>query len=286
VVVEAVEHILEHEPELTPAQATEKAMGQVTGPIIAITLVLLSVFIPTMFIPGISGKLYEQFAVAVSVSMIISAINALTLSPALCSLILRHRKKPRGVMAWMQNGIDKSRDRLCPPGDALARRGVIALLLVAGFVVATGGIGALVPSASCRTRTRAPSWPRFSFPMPPRPTAPWPLSTRSRRRSRESRGSRASSPCPATACSTALTCQTVRLVVAALKPFDERKDRKLSVFHALEEVNLAFTQIASANIFAFTCRRSWGWAILQVSSSSFSRWPARHRPSSPPWRAA
>ena len=95
VVVEAVEHILEHEPELTPAQATEKAMGQVTAPIIAITLVLLSVFIPTAFIPGITGQLYSQFAVAVSVSMVISAINALSLSPALCSLILRHRGKPQ-----------------------------------------------------------------------------------------------------------------------------------------------------------------------------------------------
>ncbi|HMK01909.1 MAG TPA: efflux RND transporter permease subunit, partial [Reyranella sp.] len=110
VVVEAVEHILEHEPDLTPAQATEKAMEQVTGPIIAITLVLLSVFIPTAFIPGITGQLYSQFAVAVSVSMVISAINALSLSPALCSLILRHRKKPRGVIAWMQNGIDRTRD--------------------------------------------------------------------------------------------------------------------------------------------------------------------------------
>ena len=87
------------EPELTPAEATEKAMSQVTAPIIAITLVLLSVFIPTAFIPGITGQLYQQFAVAVSVSMIISAINALTLSPALCALLLRHRGHPRGVIA-------------------------------------------------------------------------------------------------------------------------------------------------------------------------------------------
>ena len=93
VVVEAVEHILEHEPDLTPAEATEKAMTQVTGPIIAITLVLLSVFVPTAFIPGITGQLYKQFAVAVSVSMVISAINALSLSPALCSLILRHTQE-------------------------------------------------------------------------------------------------------------------------------------------------------------------------------------------------
>src|SRR4029078_12236978 len=88
VVVEAVEHILEHEPDLTVAEATEKEMTQVTAPIIAITLVLLSVFVPTAFIPGISGQLYKQFAVAVSVSMIISALNELTLSPPLCSLIL------------------------------------------------------------------------------------------------------------------------------------------------------------------------------------------------------
>ena len=91
VVVEAVEHILETEPQLTPAEAAEKAMSQVTAPIIAITLVLLSVFVPTAFIPGITGQLYQQFAVAVSVSMVISAINALSLSPALCAVLLRHR---------------------------------------------------------------------------------------------------------------------------------------------------------------------------------------------------
>ena len=88
VVVEAVEHILETEPQLTPAEAAEKAMSQVTAPIIAITLVLLSVFVPTAFIPGITGQLYQQFAVAVSVSMMISAINALSLSPALCAVLL------------------------------------------------------------------------------------------------------------------------------------------------------------------------------------------------------
>ena len=130
VVVEAVEHILEHEPHLTPAEATEKAMTQVTGPIIAITLVLLSVFVPTAFIPGITGQLYKQFAVAVSVAMVISAINALSLSPALCSLLLRHRGKPKGVMAWLQNGIDRSRDGYVRLVTPLARRGFLAVLLV------------------------------------------------------------------------------------------------------------------------------------------------------------
>src|SRR5215470_5585446 len=146
VVTEAAEHVLEHEPHLTPAEATEKAMTQITGPIIAITLVLLSVFVPTAFIPGIAGQLYKQFAVAVSVSMVISAINALTLSPALCTVLLRHRGPRRGLMAWLQNGIDRSRDGYVRLVTPIARRGFIALLLVAGFAVATGGVGRLVPS--------------------------------------------------------------------------------------------------------------------------------------------
>src|SRR3954465_5111702 len=82
VVVESVEHIMEHHPELSPAEATKRAMAEITAPIIAITLVLLSVFVPVAFIPGISGELFRQFAVTVAVSMFLSAINALTLSPA------------------------------------------------------------------------------------------------------------------------------------------------------------------------------------------------------------
>src|SRR5215467_2743276 len=83
VVVEAVEHQLEMNPQMSPADAARRAMGEITAPIIAITLVLLSVFVPVAFIQGISGELFRQFAVAVSVSMLISAVNALTLSPAL-----------------------------------------------------------------------------------------------------------------------------------------------------------------------------------------------------------
>ncbi len=89
VVIENVERVIEEEPDLSVPEATKKAMAEITAPIIAITLVLLSVFVPVAFIPGISGQLFRQFAVAVSVSMLISALNALTLSPALCSVLLK-----------------------------------------------------------------------------------------------------------------------------------------------------------------------------------------------------
>ena len=110
VVVENVERVMEEEPDLTPAQATKKAMTQITAPIIAITLVLLSVFVPIAFIPGVSGQLFRQFAVTISVSMLISALNALTLSPALCALFLRHTGDRRGIMGWMMRSIDRTRD--------------------------------------------------------------------------------------------------------------------------------------------------------------------------------
>ena len=94
----------------TVPEATKKAMAEITGPIIAITLVLLSVFVPVAFIPGISGQLFRQFAVAVSISMLISALNALTLSPALCSVLLKRGQSSRGPMRYVLGAIDRARD--------------------------------------------------------------------------------------------------------------------------------------------------------------------------------
>src|SRR5262249_56976947 len=110
VVVENVERVMEEEPELSPAEAAKKAMTQVTAPIIGITLVLLSVFVPVAFIAGISGTLFRQFAVTIIATVLISALNALTLSPALCALFLRHSGPRRGLMGYISRGIDGVRD--------------------------------------------------------------------------------------------------------------------------------------------------------------------------------
>ena len=119
VVVENVERVMEEHPELSPAEATKQAMGEITAPIIAITLVLLSVFVPVAFIPGISGELFRQFAVTVAVAMFLSAINALTLSPALCGVLLRpHHGPRRGVIGYVMRSIDRVRDALWRRGRA------------------------------------------------------------------------------------------------------------------------------------------------------------------------
>jgi hydrophobe/amphiphile efflux-1 (HAE1) family protein len=133
VVVENVERVLEEEPELTPAQATKKAMAQITGPIIAITLVLLSVFVPVGFIPGISGELFRQFAVTISVAMLISAVNALTLSPAICALILRHTGPRRGPIRYVLRAIDLARNGYAAVVSRLVRISVLSVLLTALF---------------------------------------------------------------------------------------------------------------------------------------------------------
>jgi HAE1 family hydrophobic/amphiphilic exporter-1 len=108
VVVENVERVMEENPELPVPAACKKAMEEITGPILAITFVLLSVFVPVAFIPGISGQLFRQFAVAVSVSMLISAVTALTLSPALCSVLLKPGgRSTGGPMRYVLRAIDR-----------------------------------------------------------------------------------------------------------------------------------------------------------------------------------
>ncbi len=143
VVVENVERVMEEEPELSPADATKKAMTQITAPIIAITLVLLSVFVPIAFIPGISGELFRQFAVTISVAMLISALNALTLSPAMCAVFLRHSGPRRGIMGRIMRGIDHVRDSYASLVGRLV--GVSALSLVV-VLACTAGIYVLMLS--------------------------------------------------------------------------------------------------------------------------------------------
>ncbi len=136
VVVENVERVMAEEPDLDPKTATKKAMAQITGPVIAISLVLLSVFVPIGFIPGVSGTLFRQFAVTISVSMLISAINALTLSPALCGLFLRHHGHPRGPLGWMLSGIDG----ICN-GYAAIVRPLLRVSLLSIAVIAASAYG-------------------------------------------------------------------------------------------------------------------------------------------------
>ncbi|QIO32823.1 efflux RND transporter permease subunit [Bradyrhizobium sp. 1(2017)] len=146
VVVENVERVMEEEPDISPAEATKKAMTQITAPIIAITLVLLSVFVPIAFIPGISGTLFRQFAVTISAAMVISALNALTLSPALCAVFLRHSGPRHGIMARVLGGIDWVRDGYAGIVRRLLRMALLSLAAVLVFAGGVFGVSRITPT--------------------------------------------------------------------------------------------------------------------------------------------
>src|SRR6266481_127464 len=149
VVVEGVQRHIEE--GLAPKDAARKAMEELSGPVVAIALVLSSVFVPTAFIPGITGRLYQQFAVTIAISVVLSAFNALTLSPALAALLLRPKGKSHGPLSKFFDWFN----RMFEPGTAIyvqlcggvLRKGVLALVVIAAFGIGAGFFGSRLPSS-------------------------------------------------------------------------------------------------------------------------------------------
>jgi hydrophobic/amphiphilic exporter-1 (mainly G- bacteria), HAE1 family len=149
VVVEAVERHIED--GLVPKAAALKAMEEISGPVIGIALVLSAVFIPTAFIPGITGRLYQQFAVTIAFSVVLSAFNALSLSPALAALLLRPKTSAGGPLkaffVWFNRVFANATDRYVQACGFLMRKSAIAVILLAVFAVAAGWFGNNVPAS-------------------------------------------------------------------------------------------------------------------------------------------
>ncbi|HXJ86649.1 MAG TPA: multidrug efflux RND transporter permease subunit [Candidatus Binatia bacterium] len=147
VVVEAVEHHIEH--GMTPKDAAFKAMEEVSGPVIAIALILAAVFVPTAFIPGITGRLYQQFAITIAISVIFSAFNALSLSPALSALLLRPRKEARGPLGaffrWFNRVFGRTTDGYVSLCGTLIRRAGMSMILLLGVAILAGWFGSRLP---------------------------------------------------------------------------------------------------------------------------------------------
>jgi hydrophobic/amphiphilic exporter-1 (mainly G- bacteria), HAE1 family len=149
VVVEAVERHLQE--GLEPKEATLKAMKEITGPVIGVALVLAAVFVPTAFIPGITGRLYQQFAVTIAVSVIMSAFNALTLSPALCALLLRQRGETKGLagkfFAWFNRFFGRATEAYVRISKSFIQRSGMTLLLLLLFGLLAMVCGKKLPTS-------------------------------------------------------------------------------------------------------------------------------------------
>jgi HAE1 family hydrophobic/amphiphilic exporter-1 len=149
VVVEAVEHHIDE--GMAPRDATLRAMQEVGAPVVAIAIVLAAVFIPTAFIPGITGRLYQQFALTIAISVMISAFNALSLSPALCALLLKPKHKVRGPLGAFYRGFNKVFGRATAGyisvSHLLIRKSAIGLLLLVAFGATAGWFSGRLPKA-------------------------------------------------------------------------------------------------------------------------------------------
>src|SRR5215831_15736004 len=149
VVVEGVQRHIEE--GLAPKEAARKAMEELTGPVVGIALVLSAVFVPTVFIPGITGQLYKQFAITIAISVILSAFNALTLSPALAGLLLRPKKETHGPLArffaWFNRVFASGTNIYLRMSGDLVRKSALALVAVAGFAVAGVFFAKVLPSS-------------------------------------------------------------------------------------------------------------------------------------------
>jgi HAE1 family hydrophobic/amphiphilic exporter-1 len=149
VVVEGVQRHIEE--GLAPKDAARKAMEELSGPVIGIALVLSAVFVPTIFIPGITGRLYQQFALTIAISVVLSAFNALTLSPALASLLLRPKTESRGLLAkffaWFNRVFGSGTEMYLRLSGGMIRKSVFALVVLAASGLAAAFFGSRVPSS-------------------------------------------------------------------------------------------------------------------------------------------
>jgi HAE1 family hydrophobic/amphiphilic exporter-1 len=149
VVVEGVERHIEE--GMTPKDAALKAMEELSGPVVGIALVLSAVFVPTAFIPGITGRLYQQFAVTIAISVILSAFNALTLSPALAALLLRPRQESHGLLRrffdWFNRVFERATDGYVGWSGVLLKKTIVVVVLLLAFSVAAGFFASRVPSS-------------------------------------------------------------------------------------------------------------------------------------------
>ena len=252
VVVENVERVMGEHPELSPAQAAKRAMEEITAPILAITLVLLSVFVPVAFIPGITGQLYQQFAVAVSVSMVISALNALTLSPALCAVFLHpHHGPHRGPMRYVLGAIDMARDGYAAATRVLVRRAALSLVFLGVVFASVGYLFKVTPTGFLPEEDQGAFFVEVQLPEGSSVNRTLRVAERVERMLLQTPGVSDVSSVVGYSTLDALNKSNSAYFIVLLKPFAERGAPGEDVHAILARLRGEFRALPDANVFAF-----------------------------------
>ncbi|HUV78149.1 MAG TPA: efflux RND transporter permease subunit, partial [Desulfobacterales bacterium] len=250
VVVENVYRVMDKR-KLSAKPATIHAMGQVTGPIIATTLVLLAVFVPVGFMPGITGQLYKQFAVTICTAVVISAINALTLSPALCAVLLKTPKIPQhGPLAWFNRALGASRNMYVTGAAWLIRRLVVALLIFVGVIGAAYFLFTHSPTTFLPQEDQGVIFINTQLPEGASLARTNTVMERASRALQEIDGVESSLGVSGFSLLSG-TAENVGFGIVVLKPWDERTRPHQQLGAIVGQAQARLAAISSANIFAF-----------------------------------
>ena len=254
VVVEAVE--LNMAAGLSPKDASLKAMEQVGGPVVAIALILAAVFVPTAFIPGITGRLYQQFAVTIAISVIISAFNALSLSPALCSLLLKPKHESHGLLQRLFGGFnrlfEKATKRYVGISGALIRKMAISLALLAVIAGAALLVGSRLPSGFLPTEDQGFFYLNIQLPDAASLQRTDAFTKEVEAVLKQTDGVQYYSTIVGSSLLTQTNATYSAFVFVALKPWDQRKTKATSIQAIMGSVNARLDRMPAGHAFAFS----------------------------------
>jgi HAE1 family hydrophobic/amphiphilic exporter-1 len=254
VVVEAVEHHIEH--GLSPKDATLKAMEEVTAPVIGIALVLSAVFIPVAFMGGIQGRMNMQFAITIAISVLISAFNALTLSPALASLILKPKKESKGLLAkffaWFNRVFAKATNGYVNLSHHLIRKTLVTLLILGGFVALSGLLGKKLPSGFLPEEDQGYFFVNVQLPDASSLQRTDTVCKKVEKLLGETKGVQYVTTVAGYSLLAGASSPYTAFFFASLEPWEERKGKEMEVAAIMRRVNAQLRgQILEANAFAF-----------------------------------
>jgi HAE1 family hydrophobic/amphiphilic exporter-1 len=254
VVVEAVE--LNMAAGLSPKDASLRAMEQVGGPVVAIALILAAVFVPTAFIPGITGRLYQQFAVTIAISVIISAFNALSLSPALCSLMLRPGHDSHGPLHRLFGGFnrlfEKATNGYVNISAALIRKMAISFMLLAAVAGAALLVGNRLPSGFLPTEDQGFFYLNIQLPDAASLQRTDAFTKEVESVLKHTNGVQYYSTIVGSSLLTQTNATYSAFVFVALKPWDERNTKGTSIQSIMESVNAKLDRMPAGRAFAFS----------------------------------
>ena len=254
VVVEAVE--LNMAAGLSPKDASLKAMEQVGGPVVAIALILAAVFVPTAFIPGITGRLYQQFAVTIAISVIISAFNALSLSPALCALLLKPGHESHGLLHQLFGGFnrlfEKATNRYVGVSGAFIRKMGISFTLLAVVAGAALLVGDRLPSGFLPTEDQGFFYLNIQLPDAASLQRTDAFTKEVEAVLKSTNGVQYYSTIVGSSLLTQTNATYSAFVFVALKPWGQRKTKETSIQTIMESVNAKLDRMPAGHAFAFS----------------------------------